>query len=279
MATKTRPNIIFTMADDHAAESISRYGAGINSTPSIGRIAEEGMLLNHCYVTNSICIPSRATILCRTYNHVNRVQTLEYKMRVAEDMTCFDLCIVPPDGGQRIGEKMVDTARWHDRKIPIPQDVVRLKLFDKDDDTYFTFQSQKQLSEWKFRDFLDAEGIKESTAVILASDQSFFPGKPGWFDKRFMYEESFQMPFLIRYPVEIPTGPVRDEIIQNVYFAPLDYAGLKAPSYMQGFRFRSLLLGQIPPGWQKVTYHQYWMHRDTPMKRTLIMESRISDIS
>lgn len=58
-----QPNIIFIMADDHAARAISCYGAGINETPNIDRLAEEGIRLNHCYVTNSICTPSRAAIL------------------------------------------------------------------------------------------------------------------------------------------------------------------------------------------------------------------------
>ena len=59
----SQPNILFIMADDHAAKAISAYGAGINKTPHIDRLAQEGMLFNHCYVTNSICTPSRAAIL------------------------------------------------------------------------------------------------------------------------------------------------------------------------------------------------------------------------
>ena len=70
-------NILFIMADDHASKAISAYGAGINHTPNIDRIAKEGMLFNSCYVSNSICTPSRAAILCGTYNHVNGVQTLD----------------------------------------------------------------------------------------------------------------------------------------------------------------------------------------------------------
>ena len=64
------------MADDHAAKAISAYKAGINETPNIDRIAQEGMRFDHCYVTNSICTPSRAAILTGTYNHVNGVTTL-----------------------------------------------------------------------------------------------------------------------------------------------------------------------------------------------------------
>ena len=75
-----RPNILFIMADDHAAKAISAYGYGINETPNIDRIANEGMRLDHCYVTNSICTPSRAAILSGTYNHVNGVTTLATPM-------------------------------------------------------------------------------------------------------------------------------------------------------------------------------------------------------
>lgn len=75
-----RPNIVFIMSDDHAAKSISCYGAGINHTPHLDRIAQQGMLFNHCYVTNSICTPSRASIVTGTYNHVNNVTTLDGKL-------------------------------------------------------------------------------------------------------------------------------------------------------------------------------------------------------
>ena len=71
------PNIIFIMCDDHAANAISAYGSVLNQTPNIDRLASEGARLDHCYVTNSICTPSRASILTGTYNHVNLVTTLD----------------------------------------------------------------------------------------------------------------------------------------------------------------------------------------------------------
>ena len=74
---KKQPNILFIMADDHASKAISSYDGGINYTPNIDRIANEGMRFDHCYVTNSICTPSRASIITGTYNHVNAVTTLE----------------------------------------------------------------------------------------------------------------------------------------------------------------------------------------------------------
>ena len=69
-----QPNIIFIMADDHASKVINCYGAGFNKTPKVDRLAHEGMRFDHCYVTNSICTPSRAAIL---NSHVNGVSTLE----------------------------------------------------------------------------------------------------------------------------------------------------------------------------------------------------------
>ncbi|KAJ5336366.1 uncharacterized protein N7506_004388 [Penicillium brevicompactum] len=422
MASASRPNILFIMADDHASKSISCYGAGINNTPNLDRLATEGMKFNHCYVTNSICTPSRAAILTGTHNHVNGVMTLDSKInkhnpnvakalrtggyqtamvgkwhlgegkeheptgfdywevvpgqgeyhdpefigpegktrvrgyatdiitdkslnwikerdpqkpffmmchhkaphrswechpkhkdlyrdpvrlpdtftdnyknrakaakvakfRVAEDLTYFDLGLVQPDGGSEVGEKMLDRWWLQDRKIPAPEDVTKMRLIDKEDGTVFTFKTTQELAEFKFQrymqrylrtiqsiddnvgrtlDFLDKEGLAENTIVVYTSDQGFFLGEHGWFDKRFMYEESFQMPFLIRYPREIPAGSVCEDIICNVDFAPtfLDFAGLRMPSYMQGVSFRDLLRLNTPGDWQQVAYHRYWMHRD-----------------
>jgi arylsulfatase A-like enzyme len=72
-----QPNILFIMTDDHAAQAIGAYGSRINKTPNMDRIANEGARLDHCYVTNSICTPSRAAILTGTHNHVNCVTTLQ----------------------------------------------------------------------------------------------------------------------------------------------------------------------------------------------------------
>lgn len=423
MPSDKRPNIIFIMADDHASKSISAYGAGINHTPNLDRLATEGMRFNHCYVTNSICTPSRAAILTGTHNHVNGVMTLdskinkrlpnvakqlrsggyqtamvgkwhlgegkeheptgfdywsvvpgqgeyhdpqfiepggmtrvpgyatdiitdkcldwirerdaekpfflmchhkaphrswEYdakhkdlykdpvrlpdtfsddyknraravtvaKMRVAEDLTYGDLGLVQPEGpAEIVGSKMVDLWSWHDRKVPAPEDVTKLRLMAKEDGRVFTFKTPQELAEFKFQrymqrylrtiqsiddnvgrmlDFLDAESLAENTIVIYTSDQGFFLGEHGWFDKRFMYEESFQMPFLIRYPREIAPGSICDDIICNVDFAPtfLDFAQTRIPTYMQGVSFRALLQKKTPADWQQVAYHRYWMHRD-----------------
>jgi len=77
--SRYKPNILFIMADDHAANAISCYGSRlceVARTPNIDRIGAEGMRLTNCFCTNSICVPSRATILTGQYSHVNGVYTL-----------------------------------------------------------------------------------------------------------------------------------------------------------------------------------------------------------
>ncbi|MHA1370787.1 MAG: sulfatase family protein [Promethearchaeota archaeon] len=113
-------------------------------------------------------------------------------------------------------------------------------------------------------DFLDVECLTEDTIVIYTSDQGFFLGDHGWYDKRFMYEESLRMPFLIRYPREIKPGSVSDDLILNLDFAEtwLDYAGAPIPSEMQGRSFRPILQGETPDDWRTAMYYRYFMDRD-----------------
>jgi arylsulfatase A-like enzyme len=415
-----RPNIIFIMADDHASKAISAYGHGINSTPNIDRLAHEGARLDHCYVTNSICTPSRAAILTGTYNHVNCVTTLntpmnnrlpnvakhlrsdgyqtaiigkwhlgegidhapsgfgfwsvlpgqgdyfdphfiemgedievegyatdiitdksltwlksrdpskpfflmchhkaphrewepnpkyrdlvtddialpdtfddDYKnrakaaaaakMRIKDDMTYDDLGLVQPEGGAEIGERA--TPKSNRRRIPNPSDVSQIRLIDKHTGEIFQFKTPEEFHNFKYQrylkrylatiasiddsvgeilQFLDDNNLAENTMVIYTSDQGFFLGEHGWFDKRFIYEESFQMPFLVRYPAKIRPGQVNKDICCNVDFAPtfLDYAQSVIPSYMQGVSLRPLFEGNTPEDWSQVAYHRYWMHKD-----------------
>ena len=113
-------------------------------------------------------------------------------------------------------------------------------------------------------DYLDTEGLAKDTIVIYTSDQGFFLGDHGWFDKRLMYEESLRMPFVMRYPGAIRPGSVNSDIVLNVDFAPtfLDFAGSKAPPEMQGHSFRPNVEGHTPRNWRKSMYYRYWMHND-----------------
>ena len=113
-------------------------------------------------------------------------------------------------------------------------------------------------------DYLDREGLAENTLVMYTSDQGFFLGDHGWYDKRFMYEESLRMPFIVRYPKEIPAGSTSDDIALNVDFAQtfLDYANVEAPEAMQGRSLRAPWRGETPPDWRRAMYYRYWMHAD-----------------
>jgi arylsulfatase A-like enzyme len=112
-------------------------------------------------------------------------------------------------------------------------------------------------------DYLDKEGLTENTIVIYTSDQGFFLGEHGFFDKRFMYEESLRIPLLVRYPKEIKAGSVNKDIITNIDFAEtfLDYAGAAIPDDMQGRSLRPLFKGNTPGDWRQSMYYRYWMHR------------------
>ena len=107
---------------------------------------------------------------------------------------------------------------------------------------------------------LDEKGLAENTIVVYVSDQGYFLGEHGFFDKRMMYEESLRMPFVIRYPKEITGGTRNKDLILNVDFASLlaDYAGINPPEGAQGVSFRENLQGNTPKDWRKHTYYRYW---------------------
>ena len=115
-------------------------------------------------------------------------------------------------------------------------------------------------------DYLEENGLAENTIVIYTSDQGFYLGEHGWFDKRFMYEESFRTPLLIRYPKEIKPGTEIDKLVQNLDFAPtlLDYAGVEVAPDMQGDSFRSLVSGESDE-WRDAVYYTYYEYPSVHM--------------
>lgn len=115
-------------------------------------------------------------------------------------------------------------------------------------------------------DYLEEAGLAENTIIVYTSDQGFFLGEHGWFDKRFMYEESFRTPLLVRYPKEIKGGTVINRLVQNIDFAPtfLDYAGIDIPDEMQGVSFRKLVAGKTKK-WRDAVYYTYYEYPATHM--------------
>ncbi len=139
----------------------------------------------------------------------------------------------------------------------------------------------KDLTEWKYQRYmqdylasvasvdenigrvlawLDSTGLAKNTIVVYTSDQGFYLGEHGWYDKRFMYEPSLRMPLVVRYPAAIKPGQVTEAMALNVDFAPtfLDFAGVKIPDDMQGRSLRPILEDQTPADWRKAMYYQYY---------------------
>lgn len=108
-------------------------------------------------------------------------------------------------------------------------------------------------------DYLEKQGLLENTIIIYTSDQGFYLGEHGWYDKRFMYEQSLSTPLLVRYPKEIQAGTVVEGMVLNLDHAPtiLDYAGLPKPADMQGESWRQLAAGKPVPKRDAIYYHYY----------------------
>ena len=109
-------------------------------------------------------------------------------------------------------------------------------------------------------DFLEQENIKDETVIIYTSDQGYWLGQHGLYDKRLILEGSIKMPFIVRYPGEIKAGSVNDSLCSNVDFAPtlLGIAGIPVPKTMQGVSLRPLLQGRQPTNWRKGIWYAYW---------------------
>jgi arylsulfatase A-like enzyme len=416
------PNIIFIMTDDHAYQALSAYDDDLISTPNLDELADEGMLFNQSFVTNSISAPSRATLLTGQYSHKNGVidnmksfdtslvtfprllQDAGYqtamigKWHLKTEPQGFDYWKVLPGQGSyynpdfiEMGENVRDTGyvtdlitddvidwidqanqdepfavvynhkaphrEWwpgpdhlntfDDREFPLPQTLFddykgrkaaeqalmaidsnmylssdlkvkpkyvkerglypdaehtgRYNLYNRKynrmtdaqkeawDKAYQERQEEfrqkdltgKDLVEWKYQqymkdylrciasvddnigrlmDYLEKEGLEENTIVVYTSDQGFYLGEHGWFDKRFMYEQSLRMPLIVRYPEKVKAGSVNDDIVLNLDFAPtlLDFAGVEIPGQMQGRSMKPVLEGNTPDDWRDAMYYHYY---------------------
>ena len=113
-------------------------------------------------------------------------------------------------------------------------------------------------------DYLDESGLARDTMIVYTSDQGFFLGDHGWYDKRFMYEESLRMPLLVRYPRVVSPGSVCDDIALNLDFAStfVDLAGGALPADVQGASMRPLLEGHTPSYWRTSMYYHYYEYGD-----------------
>ncbi len=406
-AASAKPKILFIMSDDHTWQAIGSYGSHLKEvapTPNIDRLADEGMLLKNVFCTNSICTPSRATILSGQYSHRNGVLTLadtwnKYhhpnlaiemqkagyqtaiigKWHLHSEPVGFDYYKVLPgqglyfnpllkekgkpwkdanEGGEPhpghssdvIGKETLDwlkakrsddqpfflmchfkaphglweyAPRFEDlyanRDIPEPHSLFEdssdrsegserygttvgptnqirsrvkrmqsknwptgtLDISGMNEKEQTRAAYQKYLKDYlrcvagidenvgRILDYLDEADLADDTLVVYTGDQGMMLGEHDRVDKRWAFEESMRMPFIVRYPKEIEANSINEDIINNTDFAPtfLDFAGARPPREMQGRSFRPNLLGNTPRNWREATYYRYWMHRahhDTP---------------
>jgi arylsulfatase A-like enzyme len=170
----------------------------------------------------------------------------EARMRVARDLNREDLKADPPAGLDPESQ-----ARW---------------AFDRYITDYLRCVVAVDEGVGRLVDHLDATGQAEDTVVVYTSDQGFFLGEHGWYDKRFMYAESLQMPLLVRYPRMVRPGSASDALVLNVDFAQtiLELAGVPAHPRMQGRSMVPLLAGADASaiGWRETAYYRYWEHLD-----------------
>jgi arylsulfatase A-like enzyme len=109
-------------------------------------------------------------------------------------------------------------------------------------------------------DYLEESGLAENTVVIYSSDQGWYLGEHGWYDKRWMYEESFRTPLIVRWPGVTPPGSQNSQLVQNLDYAQtfLDICGVSSPQDMQGASMVPILKGKKPKDWRKSLYYHYY---------------------
>jgi arylsulfatase A-like enzyme len=396
-----RPNIIFLFSDDLTCQAISSYGEKrqLLQTPHMDRIAQQGMRFDRCLVTNSICGPSRATILTGKYSHLNGfynnsnctfdssqqtfpklLQQAGYatavigKWHLVSEPTGFDHWQILPGQGIYYNPPMITSSgkvktegyvtdvitdlsidwiknrdkskpfmlmcqhkaphrEWspalrhlgwdNDQEHPEPETLFddfagrslaisdhRMGLdrtFSESDvklvpppginakelETWKAYYeprneafrqsnlSGEELVRWRYQrymhdylgcvkavdesvgkilDTLQAEGLAENTVVVCSSDQGFFLGEHGWYDKRWIFEESVRTPLMVTWPGTIKPGSVNNDIVSLIDFAEtfLDIADVEPPSDMQGRSFVPLLKGETPNDWRKSLYYHYY---------------------
>jgi arylsulfatase A-like enzyme len=402
----SHPNIVFIFSDDHACQAISSYGSKVNQTPNIDRIAIEGAIFRNNFCANSICGPSRATILTGKHSHMNGffnnndsfdgeqvtfpklLQKAGYttaifgKWHLKSEPTGFDEWMVYPKQGSYYnpdyitpqGKKQLTgysvklttalaldflkrqndpdkpfllmcqykaphrnwnpgpkyLTKYDEMTIPEPETLfddyqgraspasnhamgidkhlrmhrdLKVPHTECKDWSRMTEDQRKAFAEayesrnivfenaelqgtdlirWKYQryikdylrciaavddnvgrilDYLEKNKLDKNTIVIYSSDQGFYLGEHGWFDKRWMYEESFRMPLIIRWPGKIKPGTIFTQLTQNIDFAPtiLEAAGAKVHEDIQGISLMPLIKGE-KTDWRKSLYYHYYEH-------------------
>ena len=194
--------------------------------------------------------------------------TISKTMRLIEDLKLYpDTMKVKNAGLNRMSPEQ--EAAWDSVYDPIIKNFYRSKLSGKE---LIRFKYQRYMQDYlasiaavdksvgAVLDFLKDNGLDKNTIVIYTSDQGFYLGEHGWFDKRWMYEESYRTPLLIQWPGMTSPGSVNNDMVSNIDLAEtfLDMAGIEIPSDMQGRSMVPVLQGKTPADWRKEHYYHYY---------------------
>lgn len=166
---------------------------------------------------------------------------------------------VPPEQRMRYKEIYAERGKLLREKKPVGNELLKYKYQWYMQD-YLACIASIDENIGRLLDFLDSEKLTASTAIIYTSDQGFYIGENGWFDKRFAYDVSMQTPFLIKWPGHIPAGTVSNMLIQNIDNAPtiLDIAGINTPNWMQGISLKPVLTGKQKDLNRDYLYYHYY---------------------
>jgi arylsulfatase A-like enzyme len=185
-------------------------------------------------------------------------------MRVDRNLTARDLKIIPPEG---LTAEQLET--WNAVYEPRNRALRDARLSGEDLDRW---KYQRYIKDYvrsvasvddnvgRLLDFLDEAGLSENTLVVYSSDQGWYLGEHGWYDKRWMYEESLTAPLIVRWPGRTPAGSVNERMVSNLDFAAtfLDVAGVAVPEDMQGRSLKAVLQDNNPEDWRRSFYYHYY---------------------
>jgi arylsulfatase A-like enzyme len=194
--------------------------------------------------------------------------TISKTMRIEEDLKMYkDKSKMSITGLSRMDSNQMNA--WNNVYDPIIKSFYESHL---QGDDLLRFKYQRYLQDYlaciaavdksvgEILDYLKATGLDKNTVVIYCSDQGFFLGEHGWFDKRWMFEESYKTPLLIKWPGTVKPGSVNNDMVSNVDFAEtfLEIAGIRVPDDMQGRSMVPVLKGKTPSNWRKEHYYHYY---------------------
>lgn len=206
------------------------------------------------------------------------------EMSIERHMELFyDLFVPPEDGSLPEGGSALDASGW--RNLERMTDVQRAawdaafdprnKAFHEanlEGEELVRWMTQRYLKNYlrcirgvdesvgRLTDWLEANGLAENTIVVYASDQGFYLGDHGWYDKRWMYDESLSMPLIVRWPGQVAPASIETALVQNIDYAAtlLEAAGVDAPDDMHGSSLLPLLRGDRPEDWRDAIYYRYY---------------------